>query len=402
MKKEIYIEVNNSSYEYEFEPGFKIFQGGNIENKTVFVATEYNGEEIDRITRHCQTIEEWYEYIQYMYATYHHNGINLQRLDSSFTASLSANKITIPHKLELVDRKKNAIKEYTKNDITGKYKLAIDTIPLGINDEDALVVKFDNSFSGMFRQLKNIVYVSGVFVIILLFIIIYLTRTISTQIQVSKTREEYINLMIHEIRNPVSNLSRILEAYNMGMGMGMDINKYIPKATYHIENLRLMLEKLQTVSSGKQLAVNPEEINIREEMNKIAEVFTDEKTSVVVEAKSEQETIVADKLHFPNAIRNLVENASKYRKENNANIIISYWEENGKFSVSVQDDGIGIPWLYKDLIFDKGYRIPAFKSVKRLGFGLGLTYVRMVAEAHSGKVTVQSKYKYGSTFTISI
>ncbi len=398
MKKEIYVEVSNSSYEYEFEPGIFRYFGGNIENKTVFVVTEYNGEEIDRITRPCKTIEEWYEYIQYMYSTYHDNGINLQRLDSSFTVVLTDNKITIPHKLELVDRVNKSIKESTNIEISGRYKLAIDTIPLGIDNKDGLVVKFDNSFSGMFQQFKNIVYVSGVFVIILLFILLYLAQTISTQVKLSKAREEYVNFMIHEIRNPVSYLSQMLNAHDLKM----DIGKYMHKASISIESLKMMLEKLQAVSSGKRLIINPVEIKINKELEKIAEVYTDDKTSVVVEAETELETITADKLHYMNAIRNLVGNSSKYRKDGNAKIVIRYWKENEKFNVSVIDDGIGIPPLYQQLIFDKGYRVPAFKSVKRTGFGLGLAYVKMVATAHNGNVTVQSKYKEGSTFTISI
>jgi len=182
----------------------------------------------------------------------------------------------------------------------------------------------------------------------------------------------------------------------------MDIGKYMHKASISIESLKMMLEKLQAVSSGKRLIINPVEIKINKELEKIAEVYTDDKTSVVVEAETELETITADKLHYMNAIRNLVGNSSKYRKDGNAKIVIRYWKENEKFNVSVIDDGIGIPPLYQQLIFDKGYRVPAFKSVKRTGFGLGLAYVKMVATAHNGNVTVQSKYKEGSTFTISI
>jgi len=398
IKRETQFEVHKSSYSFKLEDGLFRFYGGSIEEKTVYIITQKNGKEIERKVRQCLTIEEWYEYIQNMYVMYHNNGIDLNRLDSSFTAALSTNKISIPHKLELVDRINNTVKESTNADSFDDYKLIIDTIPLGIDDKDALVVKFDNSFAGMFTQFKNIIYVSVAIVIVLLFILTYLARTVSTQIKLSIAREEFVNFMIHEIRNPVSHLSHILEM----CGMGMDIRKYMPKANNNIEILKLMLEKLQTVSIGKRLAIKPEKINIREELKKISEIYSDEKTSVIVEANTELDTIVVDKLHFTNAIRNLVENASKYRKGDNVNIVISYLEENGKFNVSVKDNGIGIPQFYTDMIFDKGYRIPANKSVKRLGFGLGLTYVKMVATAHNGEVSVRSKYKEGSTFTISI
>lgn len=398
IKKEILIEVSQKTYSQDHEKGTIRYYGGNFANKTVSVVSKNNGIEINSINRNCKTIEEWYEYIQNMYTLYHNDGIDLQRLDSSFTVALTDNKITIPHKLELVDRVNKSIKESTNNDISGRYKLAIDTIPLGIDDKDGLVVKFDNSFSGMFSQFKNILYVSGVFVIILLFILMYLAQTISTQVKLSQAREEYVNFMIHEIRNPVAYLSQMLNAHDLKM----DIGKYTHKAYISIESLKMMLEKLQAVSSCKRLTINPIEIKIKEELEKIVEVYTDDKTLVVVEAETELETITADKLHYLNAIRNLVGNSSKYRKDGNAKIVIRYWKENDQFKLSVIDDGIGIPLLYQQLIFDKGYRVPTFKSVKRTGFGLGLAYVKMVAEAHNGNVTVQSKYKEGSTFTISI
>ena len=292
----------------------------------------------------------------------------------------------------------NIVRESSGNGSIGKYELTIDTIPLGIDDRDALVVKFDNSFSGMFPQVRNILYLSASIAIILTGILLFLVKTITLQEKLSKTKEDYVNLMIHEIRNPVSYLAKIIELHKLGI----NTEKLIPNASNSVISLKLMLEKLQSISSDRQLTITPVEINIEEELAKISDLYSDENTSVVIEPCTENNAVIADKTHYINAIRNLVNNASTYRQSQKVNIRICYKEENGKFTLSVKDDGIGIPKIYQTLIFDKGYRIPESKSIKKTGFGLGLTYVKMVAAAHNGTVSVESKYKEGSVFTISI
>ena len=104
IKKEIHLEVNKSSGEYELNPGYYRFYGGNPNDRSVYIVTQKDDVEIDRIERHCETTEEWYEYMQNMYILYHDKGINIQRLDAGFTTALNNENITIPHKLELVDR----------------------------------------------------------------------------------------------------------------------------------------------------------------------------------------------------------------------------------------------------------------------------------------------------------
>ena len=92
IKKEILIEVSQKTYSQDHEKGTIRYYGGNFANKTVSVVSKNNGIEINSINRNCKTIEEWYEYIQNMYTLYHNDGIDLQRLDSSFTVALTDNK----------------------------------------------------------------------------------------------------------------------------------------------------------------------------------------------------------------------------------------------------------------------------------------------------------------------
>lgn len=111
--------------------------------------------------------------------------------------------------------------------------------------------------------------------------------------------------------------------------------------------------------------------------------------------------ITADKLCFLNAIVNLVDNAIKY-SSGAPDIFVRCFTAGDYLCVSVTDHGVGIPKKYLKRIFRREFRIPKGKTVRCTGFGIGLSYIKMIAKAHKGKITVSSIYKKGSTFTLSI
>jgi two-component system phosphate regulon sensor histidine kinase PhoR len=111
--------------------------------------------------------------------------------------------------------------------------------------------------------------------------------------------------------------------------------------------------------------------------------------------------IKTDKLHLTNVISNLVDNAIKYSDK--APIIeISLKKENKRISLSVKDHGIGIKKEYIDKIFDKLYRIPTGNLHNVKGFGLGLSYVKAIAEMEGWNINVKSKLGEWSEFTLII
>ena len=145
--------------------------------------------------------------------------------------------------------------------------------------------------------------------------------------------------------------------------------------------------------------IRKQEVDIRAVLENIRASYPD--TALHTEIAQDIPTFRADPVHYGNALRNLVDNAVKYAPEIKR-ILIRCEVENGYISVSVRDWGMGIPLEFQPLIFERYFRVPPKKSVDVSGFGLGLSYVKMVAEAHGGDISFMSVYRQGSEFTIRI
>lgn len=96
---------------------------------------------------------------------------------------------------------------------------------------------------------------------------------------------------------------------------------------------------------------------------------------------------------------NLVENAIKYVK-GDLTLILSASDINNKLKISVKDNGISISKSDQKYIFDKYYRSKNRFTRQKTGFGLGLTYVKSIVEAHNGSIDVHSKIGKGSEFIV--
>lgn len=111
--------------------------------------------------------------------------------------------------------------------------------------------------------------------------------------------------------------------------------------------------------------------------------------------------VYADKLHITNVISNLLDNAIKYSGPS-VEINIRLRETTGQLEVCITDNGIGISPTQQTRIFERFYRVSKGNIHDVKGFGLGLSYVKDIVERHDGSITIESREKEGSTFTIII
>jgi two-component system phosphate regulon sensor histidine kinase PhoR len=220
-------------------------------------------------------------------------------------------------------------------------------------------------------------------------------------------KNDFINNMTHEFKTPVSTVSLACQALS-----DADIEKtpdlyesYI--AIINQENTRLghMAEKiLKTAIIDKgQLKAKKQLIDINEVINESIQNFKFQVEtrdgSLKTDFDNSIQEIRADQELISDLVINLVENANKYSPKN-PQIIVSTKLVNNFLQISVKDNGIGISKANQQKIFEKLYRVPTGNVHDVKGFGLGLSYVKAIVEAHKGKIEVISQLKKGSEFIV--
>jgi two-component system phosphate regulon sensor histidine kinase PhoR len=161
---------------------------------------------------------------------------------------------------------------------------------------------------------------------------------------------------------------------------------------------------LQAALLDKQeLQLNLKPIHVHEIIRNVMENF--ELQFQEINAKKDlqllakQDLLNADEVHFTNLISNLIDNAIKYSKEQ-LSIKISTSNSSKNLIIRIEDNGIGMNKETQRRIFEKFYRAHTGNIHNVKGFGLGLSYVKSVVDAHHGKVRVDSTIGKGTSFIL--
>jgi len=222
----------------------------------------------------------------------------------------------------------------------------------------------------------------------------------------NEVQKDFVNNFTHEFKTPLAVMKLAAGVLSSPpiTEQPERLKKYSAIIAQQTEHLQTQVERLLKTASTDQHEL-PLEKEIFIPNNIIKDVLKDmdplvKQTNTRIEfiAEEDNKTISADESNIAMVIVNLVENSIKYSKE--PHVIITTATENGQYSISVKDNGIGIEKKYIRQLFKKFFRVPTGNVHNVKGFGLGLNFVKKVIDAHNGKIIVNSIPGIGTEFKI--
>lgn len=244
--------------------------------------------------------------------------------------------------------------------------------------------------------------------IILTFCLIFQIKTILKQRKIDELRKNFVNTMIHELKRPVQTLKMCI-AFLKNQNLVKDekaMNEIVMDAMFELDNLSAYLAKVRDMTRAdyEKTPLNIRSFDLRETIEKIIRLNvapSDKEVSIKATFNSNNCLVTADPVHIANIISNLIENAIKY-SQSKVEIQISCTLNNHLLELVIADNGIGIPANEQQRVFDKFYRGQTVSDSNIPGIGLGLSYVKLLTEAHKGAIKMKSQVGTGTTFTIEI
>ena len=289
--------------------------------------------------------------------------------------------------------------------LTGKTAL----FPSNILDEDVYIhIYFPKKGVYLFHEMWGSLTISLTLMILIIVALMFMFKTILAQNKLSEIKNDFISNMTHEFKTPISTISLACEALNdpdMVQQNTTDIAPFVKMINDENKRLGLLVERIlqSAVMDKGKIKLKEERVVLNELVENVAQNaqfrIQNSGGKIHLNLPKEPIEITSDKMHLTNIISNLVDNAIKYSLSA-PEIEINLKRENKKLLLSVKDHGVGIKKEHMNKIFDKLYRIPTGNLHDVKGFGLGLSYVKAIADSHGWDILVRSKFGEGSEFIL--
>ena len=282
------------------------------------------------------------------------------------------------------------------------------SFPYDIFEGQQVVVKTAIGMSPIIRRMTYTLLITILLSFFLVFCLIYQILTIRKQRHIEAIRQEFLRTMIHELKRPISTLKMCVSFMGNERMMqdGESKQKILNSSHNELDNLTSYFSKLRdiTFSDSEKIPLVKSRFalhGLMEECINKQNIPSDKDVRMEIVAEDDLE-IRADRMHLANIVCNLLENAIKSSREA-VTIRIDYrMREDGMVQITVADNGIGIAKADQRYVFDKFYRSESAKDKAIPGIGLGLSYVKLLVEAHGGSISLDSTEGEGTTCTIVI
>lgn len=338
--------------------------------------------------------------------------VNFKLLDQDLKTELMNNGVNMPYHFTVSTQ--DGREQYRCPDYSDEGEEYSYTQTLFRNDpmnkSGIVKIHFPDMNSYIFSSVRFMIP-SVIFTLVLLITFIFTIVVIFRQKRYTEIKNDFINNMTHELKTPIASISLAAQMLNdNSVNKSEQMMKHLGNVINdESKRLRFLVEKVLQMSmfDRKKAVFKKKELDLNEMVENIANSFTlrVEHTGgkVYTDIEAIDSAIYVDEVHFQNVIFNLMDNAVKYRKTDEAlNITMKTWNDDKFLYLSIKDTGMGMKKENLKKIFDKFYRVHTGNVHDVKGFGLGLAYVKKVVDLHDGEIKVESEFGKGTKFTIKL
>jgi two-component system phosphate regulon sensor histidine kinase PhoR len=323
------------------------------------------------------------------------DSLKLSEVNDAYAKRLAKDNVDVPF---TITRTSNAVND----DVDPEFN----KVTVGFIRPVTFELKLGNTVPYLLRRLTQPILFSVFLLGITLLSFLLLYKNLLKQRRLAEQKNEFISNITHELKTPIATVGVAIEALKNFNAMDDPerTREYLEISQNELQRLGLLVDKVLKLSmfEKKALELKKEKFDclqlMQEILNTMKLQFEKYHARITLDTSGDNFIIEADKLHVTSVMYNLLDNALKYSKENPL-INVRLVSHPDSIELSVTDNGIGIPAVYKEKIFEKFFRIPTGDKHNIKGYGLGLSYVSEVIKRHRGQVSVESEPGKGSTFT---
>ena len=270
--------------------------------------------------------------------------------------------------------------------------------------EDTLYIYIHDWQQVIYSRMRLIFLFSAFVMVTIITLFVIAIRALIKQKKVSDIKTDFINNITHELKTPLTTLSvstKILQRKETKDNPELldNIVDAISRQNIRLQNL---IDQVLVNSLGyEEIELSKEKADIHNLLQTVCIDFTIAHPHIEFRTNfsNANTELVLDTFYLTTAITNVLENAVKYGCKS---ITLKTVLVNSNFTISIEDDGIGIAKDKQSLLFDKFYRVAQGNIHTTKGLGLGLYYTNQIIKAHQGSINVMSQLGKGALFCINI
>lgn len=277
----------------------------------------------------------------------------------------------------------------------------------GLPGQYQLRINFPGKNQFLLSEMTGVFITSMLLILALIAIFITTIRALLKNELTLKRTTDFVNNMTHELNTPIANISLALSGLIKPSATEERKSTYASIIKSENDRLKTQVARLMDITKLEEsgLCIQQESVDMHRIIAGHLEVFSmlaaENGGSLTSSLKADQFIVRGDETLLSNIISNLLDNALKYTTEK-PEISIDTFNKHNMLVIRVKDNGRGIPESEHKLIFEKFYRVSNGDVHDIKGFGIGLTYVKKVVDAHKGTISVESEPGKGSIFTVKL